>query len=69
MEPNKGKENELGTESVGKLLFRLSMPAIAAQVINVMYNMVDRMYIGHIPDSHCGISGVRAFDSAVVRSQ
>ena len=49
MEPKKGKENELGTESVGKLLFRLSMPAIAAQVINVMYNMVDRMYIGHIP--------------------
>ena len=48
MEPKKGKENELGTESVGKLLFRLSMPAIAAQVINVMYNMVDRMYIGHI---------------------
>ena len=51
MEPNKGKENELGTESVGKLLFRLSMPAIAAQVINVMYNMVDRMYIGHISDN------------------
>lgn len=49
MEQKKGKENELGSESVGKLLFRLSMPAIAAQIINVMYNMVDRMYIGHIP--------------------
>ena len=43
------QENELGTENVGKLLFRLSLPAITAQVINVLYNMVDRMYIGHIP--------------------
>lgn len=49
MEEKNAKENELGTESVGKLLFRLSMPAIAAQIINLMYNMVDRMYIGHIP--------------------
>ena len=48
MEQKKRNENELGTESVGKLLLRLSMPAIAAQVINVLYNMVDRMYIGHI---------------------
>lgn len=42
------KENELGTKSVGKLLLSLSIPAIAAQLINVLYNMVDRMYIGHI---------------------
>ena len=41
---------ELGSASVGKLLFRLSMPAIAAQIINLLYNLVDRMYIGHIPD-------------------
>lgn len=33
---------------VGKLLFKLSLPAIFAQLINVFYNMVDRMYIGHI---------------------
>lgn len=46
---HKGSEQELGTERVGKLLFKLSLPAITAQVINVMYNMVDRMYIGHIP--------------------
>lgn len=39
----------MGTESIGKLLLRLSAPAIAAQLINVMYNLVDRMYIGHIP--------------------
>lgn len=43
------KETDLANEPVGKLLFRLSLPAITAQVVNVLYNMVDRMYIGHIP--------------------
>lgn len=42
--------NKLGTESVGRLLFQLSLPAITAQIINVLYNMVDRMYIGRIED-------------------
>lgn len=49
MKAQQESTNELGTESVGRLLFKLSIPAITAQVINVMYNMVDRMYIGHIP--------------------
>ena len=40
---------DLGTGSIGRLLFRLAVPAIIAQVINVLYNMVDRMYIGHLP--------------------
>lgn len=43
-------EANLGSGSVGRLLFKLSLPAIIAQLINVMYNMVDRMYIGHIPN-------------------
>jgi putative MATE family efflux protein len=43
-------ENELGTKSIGKLLFSMSVPAITSQIVNVLYNMVDRMYIGHIPD-------------------
>lgn len=38
----------LGTENIKKLIFRLGAPAIAAQLINMLYNMVDRMYIGHI---------------------
>lgn len=42
------KDSKLGSEHIGKLLFQLSLPAITAQIINVMYNMVDRMYIGHI---------------------
>lgn len=41
---------KLGNAPVGKLLFQLAFPAITAQIINVLYNMVDRMYIGHIPD-------------------
>lgn len=41
---------ELGSCSVGKLLFKLAVPAIAAQIINLLYNLVDRMYIGHIAD-------------------
>lgn len=44
------KTQELGTYSVGKLLIKLAAPAIAAQIINLLYNLVDRMYIGHIKD-------------------
>jgi len=39
----------LGTEPVGRLLFKLAIPTVAAQVINMLYNIVDRIYIGHIP--------------------
>ena len=45
------KEADLGKDPIGGLLFRLSLPAITAQVVNVLYNMVDRMYIGHIPET------------------
>lgn len=41
-------QNDLGRASVGRLLFNMALPAIAAQLINVLYNVVDRMYIGHI---------------------
>ena len=41
----------LATESLGKLLLRLSLPTVTAQIINMLYNIVDRIYIGHIPDS------------------
>lgn len=40
----------LGTQPVGKLLLKLALPTVAAQVINMLYNIVDRIYIGHIPD-------------------
>ncbi|MCI2058566.1 MAG: MATE family efflux transporter [Oscillibacter sp.] len=39
----------LATEPIGKLLVRLAVPTVAAQLINMLYNLVDRIYIGHIP--------------------
>lgn len=43
------QETDLGIEPVGRLLFRLAVPAILAQLVNMLYNIVDRIYIGHIP--------------------
>lgn len=44
-------ENKLASAPVGRLLFELALPAIAAQVVNLLYNMVDKIYIGHIPEN------------------
>ena len=44
-----GQQNKLAVMPVGRLLFSLALPAIAAQMVNLLYNMVDRIYIGHIP--------------------
>jgi putative MATE family efflux protein len=44
------QQSELGTKSIKKLLFSMAVPAITAQIINLLYNLVDRMYIGHISD-------------------
>lgn len=41
----------LATEPIGKLLLKLAVPTVAAQMINMLYNIVDRIYIGHIPGS------------------
>lgn len=38
----------LATEPIGKLLLRLAIPTLAAQMINMLYNIIDRIYIGHI---------------------
>lgn len=40
----------LGKEPIGKLLLRLALPTVTAQIINMLYNIVDRIYIGHIPE-------------------
>ncbi len=54
------KNNDfLAEEPVGRLLWKLSVPAIAAQLINLLYNMVDRIYIGHMPsDGALALTGV-----------
>ena len=44
------KKADLGTAPIGKLLFRLAVPTVVAQLINMLYNIVDRIYIGHIPE-------------------
>ena len=44
------QNSNMGTENISKLMFRLALPSIAAQLINVLYNIVDRMYVGRIPD-------------------
>lgn len=42
---------DLGSGSVGRLLVKLALPAVVAQLINMLYNMVDRMYVGAIPET------------------
>ncbi len=53
------KKELLGTAPVGKLLFRLALPTVVAQLINMLYNIVDRVYIGHIPEvGNLALTGV-----------
>ena len=40
----------LGTEKISKLLFKLAVPSVVAQLVNLLYNMVDRVYIGHMAE-------------------
>ncbi len=47
---NQTREEKLGTMPIPKLMLSLAIPSVVAQLINVLYNIVDRMYIGHIKD-------------------
>lgn len=49
---------DLGKESVGKLLLKLATPAIIAQLVNVLYNIIDRIFIGRIPNGEIAMAGV-----------
>ncbi len=51
MKHETSREVDLGREPVGRLLVKLAVPAITSQLVNALYNMVDRMYIGHIPQT------------------
>ena len=44
------KKAFLGTAPIGKLLLRLALPTVVAQLINMLYNVVDRIYVGHMPE-------------------
>ena len=46
---DKSNTQAMETEKIPRLLARLAIPAVVAQIINLLYNIVDRIYIGHIP--------------------
>lgn len=49
----------LGTEPIGRLLWKLAIPTVIAQLVNMLYNIVDRIYIGHIPgEGSLALTGV-----------
>ena len=72
------QDGRLGTEKIGKLMLELALPSVLAQIVNVLYNIVDRIYIGHIPgEGSLALTGVgvcmpiimivSAFAAAVMR--
>lgn len=53
---------DMGSGNIKKLLLQLAVPAVVAQVINLLYNVVDRIYIGHIPEiGAAALTGVGLF--------
>ena len=60
-------EERLGTERMLPLVFKMALPAVAAQFVNLLYSMVDRIYIGHIPgigtDALAGVGVTTSLDS------
>ena len=56
---SKKKSTDLENGSIGKLLVTLAVPSIIAQIVNLLYNIVDRIYIGNIEKvGHIAIAGV-----------
>lgn len=45
---DKTREERMATESIGKLMASMTLPAILAQIINILYSIIDRIYIGHM---------------------
>ena len=67
MKENTSQTNEMGTGSIPKLFFKLAIPAVVAQVVNLLYNIVDRIYIGHIPEiGASALTGVGLFSSIML---
>ena len=56
---------DMGSGNVKKLLLQLMIPAVVAQVVNLLYNIVDRIYIGNAPD--LGANGLSAILRALER--
>lgn len=49
-EATKSKEEKLGSAPLFRLMMSMGIPTLVAQIINLLYNIIDRIYIGHIPD-------------------
>ena len=59
---NETKKQDMGSGSIPKLLAQLAIPAVVAQIVNLLYNIVDRIYIGHIPEiGASALTGVGLF--------
>ena len=55
-------KQDMGTGSVKKLMVQMAVPALVGQVVNLLYNIVDRIYIGHIPEiGGAALTGVGLF--------
>ena len=54
----------LGTEPIGRLLLKLAVPTVVAQLVNMLYNIVDRIYIGHMPATQPCAHGRRRLPAA-----
>lgn len=60
-------EKRLGTDKMLPLIFRMALPAVAAQVVNLLYSIVDRIYIGHIPGVGTdALAGVGVTNSVII---
>ena len=56
------KKTDMGTGSVKKLMLKMAVPALVGQIVNLLYNIVDRIYIGHIPEiGGAALTGVGLF--------
>ena len=56
------RKQDMGSGSIPRLMLNLAVPAVIAQLINMLYNIVDRIYIGHIPDAGASaLTGVGLF--------
>ena len=59
---NPNQNSLLGSAPVPKLMVKMAVPAVVAQVVNLLYNIVDRIYIGHIPEiGGLALTGVGLF--------
>ena len=62
MAKNQKPKQDMGTGSVKKLMVSMAVPALVGQVVNLLYNIVDRIYIGHIPEiGGAALTGVGLF--------